>query len=92
MLPKPKVAFFFVFCYFAVFVCGFFPWFERDSTVYVYKRNEDEILFCINTHLRAISSSHTVLAHSQHKPGHLNDCTKGRLEKSRGPHYHPSLR
>lgn len=49
--------------------------------MYVYKLNEDKILFCINIHLRTISSSHMVLANLQHKAGHLNDCTKGRLEK-----------
>lgn len=57
MLPKPKVAFFFfVFCYFAVFVCGFFFFFLnlKGIALYVYKLNEDKILFCINVHLRTI--------------------------------------
>lgn len=47
MLPKPKVAFFLctlLLCSICVVGSfGFFPsLFERDSTVYVYKLNEDE--------------------------------------------------
>lgn len=44
-VAKTESSFFFVFCYFAVFVWFFFsPQFERDSTVYVYKLNEDEMI------------------------------------------------
>ena len=51
--------------------------------MYVYKLNEDIILYKRSSENNQ-SSSRTVLASLQHKPGHLNDCTKGRLEKSCG--------
>lgn len=45
MLPKPKVAFFLcILLLCSICVVFFSPQFERDSTVYVYKLNEDEMI------------------------------------------------
>lgn len=95
MLPKPKVAFFFP-LYFATlqylcvgffFVC--FLYFKRDSTVYVYKLNEDIILYkCSSESIE--SCRHSVLARLQHRSSHASDCAQGRLGKQCGFVDHPS--
>lgn len=52
--------------------------------MYVYKLNEDKILFCINIHLRTVRAVAIVLPRLQHKPGHRHVRLQERLEKSRG--------
>lgn len=42
-------------------------------------------IFCMNIHLRTIRAVATRCWRQQHRPGHLNDCAEGRLEKSCGP-------
>lgn len=85
MLPKPKVAFslcILLLCSICVWF-SFSPSFERDSTVYVYKLNEDIILYKHSS--RTIkSSSHLVLAPLQHKPGHLMTVQKEDLKNHVG--------
>lgn len=58
--------------------------------MYVYKLNEDIILYKHSSENNQ-SSSHMMLAHLQHRPGHFSDCTKGRLEKSCGPALPPLI-
>lgn len=92
MLPKPKVAFFSLYFATLQYLCGwfvfFFPQFARDSTVYVYKLNEDEMII-LYKHTQEQSVQPRRLAHSQHKPGRPVTVQKEDLRNCVGPHTIP---